>query len=42
MSFTKDERAAASIYQDVPPDVVMDADHIHPRSKGGPDDVARG
>jgi len=40
MSFTKRQRDAARIYQDIPPDVTVEADHIYPRSRGGTDDVA--
>lgn len=40
MTFRKGDRDASAIYQHVSPDTVVDADHIHPRSKGGTDDVA--
>jgi len=40
MTFRKNDRDAAKIYQDVSPDALMDGDHIHPKSRGGADDVA--
>jgi superfamily II DNA or RNA helicase len=38
--FKKRDREATLIYQNVDPEAVMDADHIHPKSKGGDGDVA--
>lgn len=40
MSFTKKQRDAAMIYQNIQPGQNVEADHIKPRSKNGPDDVA--
>ena len=40
MTFNKRDRDAAAIYQNLSPDAVVHADHIHPQSKGGSDDVA--